>query len=217
MPVCLSAGLYGAGIYFAEQSCKAAQYSPALHERVSSFFGGSWAKTKVQKANTRLLQQSSPPMKNASAYQDRLGTDHKESSTKKGGVCFSQVMLISRVALGDVSYVEAKKVHQQRRRPPEKKRNEAGARSSLLFSFCCLAKFPVCWFQPVLLKSAIVCRIRAMKTQKEKPCTFSQGPKATLDCCTTRWWRTLRVGSTIGRSWSTTERRRTLSTLCTWK
>ena len=55
MPVCLSAGLYGAGIYFAEQSCKAAQYSPALHERVSSFFGGSWAKTKVQKANTRLL------------------------------------------------------------------------------------------------------------------------------------------------------------------
>jgi len=125
MPVCLSAGLYGAGIYFAEQSCKAAQYSPALWGWVKD---GS--KTKVQKANTTVSQH--PPFKHAaSAYQDRLGTDHKES--QKGGVHFPQVMLISRVALGDVSYVDAKYGHNKRRRPPEKKRKEAGASSPLLF------------------------------------------------------------------------------------
>ena len=58
---------------------------------------------------------------------------------------FPQVMLISRVALGDVSYVDGNKYgHNKRRRPPEKKRKEAGASSPLLFllllscQVCCM-------------------------------------------------------------------------------
>ena len=89
MPVCLSAGLYGAGIYFAEQSCKAAQYSPALHERLSSFSGGSWAKTKVQKANTRLSQQPPPPpMKTRRLTKTGSGQTTRKAQPKRAACIF---------------------------------------------------------------------------------------------------------------------------------
>jgi hypothetical protein len=88
-PVCLSAGLYGAGIYFAEQSCKAAQYSPPLHERLSSFSGGSWAKTKVQKANTRLSQQPPPPpMKTHRLTKTGSGQTTRKAHPKRAACIF---------------------------------------------------------------------------------------------------------------------------------